>query len=1041
MRALARKKKLIIPNGLVDAMREQRAILFLGSGASMDSVTPDGRAMPNSRQLSEAIAQKFLSSKFQKKDLMRVSELALSQAGANVFNQWLRDFFEPFLPTSAHAKLPSFRWRAIVTTNYDLLVEKSFHQSSNKLQNLVKRVKDDEPIETMLERHKFPVEFVKLHGCIDHVHDKEIPLVMTPSSYNDHDSNRQDLYSRLESWGREYHIIFCGHSLDDLHIRRLVENHRSKSRPLYYLISPEVESEEIQKWADKHVDVIIGTFSEFMTALDATLPPLMRVPAHHASVVERPYRKHFKVTERESDETAYAFDNEVTFLHSGLKVDEVIPSRFYAGYDQSWGNIARGFDVQRRVSFHLLDYIINKKDEITQLGVIQGAAGFGKTIALMRAAWELAVSFNEFVIWMNDDARLRSDVVKELHNLTGKRIYIFLDRAGLNCAKIESILSLSRSQNMPLTIMTAERKNEWTMYCNKLEKYKPQFFELNRLSEKEIADLLSKLKFHKCEGILEGETEETQRNMVVERLDRQLLVALYEITRGKSFEEIVTDEYSRISPETAQTLYLDICTLHRFDVPVRAGVVSRVSGVSFPDFESKFFDPLLDLVFSKRNSISGDWEYQSRHPIVAEMVFNQVCRSDVDRRDQILRMIDGLDTSYRSDEIALSQIIRGRNIAETFYDVSLAREVYELAIYRNPLKPYIFQQRAIFEYTHAQGSLEEADVAINSALDIDTNNHSFRYTQAQVYRRKALTAPSEFAKHSMRSQSRAALDKIPDQNNAYVLATRARLRVDAASDALQKLRSNPSEAYEDELAEAIDLAEIALHRAFNIHPGDADFLEAEAKLKDILGDTAASTERLEKAWKKMPRGSGIAKRLARRYLAMNKNDSALAILKEALERDPTDRSINLLIASIHFLSKNDINDPDGCRYIGLSYVAGDREFYSRFIASAHAFAVNDFAKAYQLADEIDQRAPSDFRPRIGRMERWLDSHLSGRTGTLKSSFGSYLFIGMRDCPRDIFAPAAKSRDDDWDKLYTGSEIIFDIEYSRKGPVGINLKQL
>lgn len=56
------------------------------------------------------------------------------------------------------------------------------------------------------------------------VHDKDIPPVLTPRLYNDHEANRQDMYGRLESLGREYTIVFCGHSLDDLHIRRLVEN-------------------------------------------------------------------------------------------------------------------------------------------------------------------------------------------------------------------------------------------------------------------------------------------------------------------------------------------------------------------------------------------------------------------------------------------------------------------------------------------------------------------------------------------------------------------------------------------------------------------------------------------------------------------------------------------------------------------------------------------------------------------------------------------------------------------------------------------------
>ncbi len=1029
-----------LPNGLIDAMRERRAILFLGSGASLGSTSPSGKKMPTAKQLAEAIADEFLNPKFRNKDLMRVAEIAHSQAGSSRFNQWIREFFEVFEPTEAHKALANFRWRAIVTTNYDLLVENGYRANQGRLQEIVKRVKDDEPIESMLSRFQHPVEYVKLHGCIEHVHDKDIPLVLTPESYNDHEANRQDLYNRLEGLANEYTIIFCGHSLNDLHIRRLVENPRRRTRPMYYLVSPDFEDEERQMWSDKRVEAISGTFTSFMQALNIALPPLMRVPVVAEMVVQEPYRKHFRVSERESDETAYAFKNEIRFLSAGMKITDVDPKKFYAGFDQSWGNIARDFDIQRRVSSQILEYIGSGKDEMTQLAVIHGPAGYGKSIALMRAAWELSVSFGEFVVWLDDDSKLRPDVLKEIFNLSGKRIYVFIDRSGLNCLKIEEILALSRAERIPVTIVSAERRNEWSIYCQKLEKYQPQFFEINKLSEAEISDLLEKLRIHGCEGILSGETEDKKRQMIVERLDRQLLVALYEITRGRSFQEIVVDEYSRLPGEDAQKLYLDVCTLDRFDVPARAGVISRISGIAFRDFESELFVPLQDLVFTKQNSITSDWEYRTRHPIVAEIIFNSVCRTDEDRRDQIIRLIYGLDTSYRSDELALSQLMRGRSLAETFEDASLVRQIYDVAVQRNPARPFISQQRAVFEYTHLKGQLDEADAAISTALNKEPKNPSFLHTQAQVYRRRALETKSDFARSSFRAKSRAALDKIPDQTNAYVLGTRARLRVDSVGDALARLRASASDVHEDELAEAIDQAEIALHRAFNMYPADPDFLEAEAKLKELLGDTAASTDRLQRAWQRMPRGSGIAKRLSRRYLSVGKTDSAIKVLMEAAERDPTDRSVNLLLSCIHF-EQSGIDDVSAQRFLAKSFVSGDREYHARFVAAAVLFAQRQFEKSYGLIDEIDKGAPHDFYPNLGWMERWLIPHFSSYSGVLSSSFGSYVFIRMEDCPRHIFAPVSKSADEKWDVLRINDRVNFDVEFARKGPVGVNVRKV
>jgi hypothetical protein len=142
---LGRVSKVELPRGLVEAVREQRTVLFLGSGASLEAENASGQGAPSSEKLTKAISDEFLSSKFAKKDLMVVSELAASAAGSSRFNQWLAEMFEAFEPTGAHLKLPAFRWKAIATTNYDVLVEKAYERADKGAQSLVIRFKDDQP--------------------------------------------------------------------------------------------------------------------------------------------------------------------------------------------------------------------------------------------------------------------------------------------------------------------------------------------------------------------------------------------------------------------------------------------------------------------------------------------------------------------------------------------------------------------------------------------------------------------------------------------------------------------------------------------------------------------------------------------------------------------------------------------------------------------------------------------------------------------------------------------------------------------------------
>src|SRR3972149_8562629 len=89
---------------------------------------------------------------------------------------------------------------------------------------------------------------------------------------------------------------------------------------------------------------------------------------------------------------------------------------------------------------------------------------------------------------------------------------------------------------------------------------------------------------------------EERRKFFILTADHQLLVALHEATLGKSFDEIILDEYNRIVPDEAKLLYLDVCTLHRFKVGVRAGLLSRVSGITLNLFQERLLKPLEHVI-------------------------------------------------------------------------------------------------------------------------------------------------------------------------------------------------------------------------------------------------------------------------------------------------------------------------------------------------------------------------------------------------------------------------------------------------------------
>jgi hypothetical protein len=167
----------------------------------------------------------------------------------------------------------------------------------------------------------------------------------------------------------------------------------------------------------------------------------------------------------------------------------------------------------------------------------------------------------------------------------------------LHVDKLHLLLKVAVSKSLPLIVVGAERDADWSTYGGTLDDdFSPKFLRVGNLSTTEIEGLLDLLDRHDCLGRLKEKRREDQVKAFAERADRQLLVALHELTQGKPFEEIIFAEHQRVHPEQARQLYLDIATMHQFSVKVRAGTISRISGIDFLDYKERFFEPLKNIV-------------------------------------------------------------------------------------------------------------------------------------------------------------------------------------------------------------------------------------------------------------------------------------------------------------------------------------------------------------------------------------------------------------------------------------------------------------
>jgi phage tail tape-measure protein len=79
--AMAKTPKVSLPKILTDSVREQRAVVFLGAGASAEASDSEGRHPPTATQLRAELGEKFLGKPFEGYDLMSVAEMAMASHG------------------------------------------------------------------------------------------------------------------------------------------------------------------------------------------------------------------------------------------------------------------------------------------------------------------------------------------------------------------------------------------------------------------------------------------------------------------------------------------------------------------------------------------------------------------------------------------------------------------------------------------------------------------------------------------------------------------------------------------------------------------------------------------------------------------------------------------------------------------------------------------------------------------------------------------------------------------------------------------------
>lgn len=1029
---------------LIDKIQSGDCVLFLGAGATFGSVGDKGQQPVTGAQLRDLLSDKYLCGKHKDKSLPRVAEFAKYESSLADVQSYIRDLFSPLKPAAFHKLIPLFRWHAIVTTNYDLIVERAYDQVESRQQQLRPIIRDGDNFSEVLKDNT-TVPYLKLHGCINTINDENLPLILGSEEYAKHQNNRKRLFSHFSDWARERPVVFVGYDISDPNIQQILFDLTDLKvrRPTYAIVDPALDEIAKRYWSAHKFIPEATTFEDFIGKLNSAIPTNNRVLASLRSSGSLPISSWLSTSAAPSQAVVRYVQEELFVVSPAIATEGVEPRDFYSGKSLNWGAFEQQLDFKRRMSDDLiLDIVLsNKEKENPTIALVKGHAGSGKTVLLRRFAWDAAKDFDARVILLKEGSVVRPTAILEIAELTKEPIVFVVDDCIKHTKDISYLYKEALRRRLPLRIVIGARSNEWNLAGLEAETAITDEYELSSLSEREIDSLLNKLSEHNALGELAKLPRPSQVEHFRLHAEYQLMVALHEATTGKKFEDLAFDEYEHIQPPEARILYLDICTLHRLGVPVRAGLVSRVSDITFEYFSRDLFRPLEHVVKSYFDSGSRDYVYRSRHPLIAEFVFRQALPDPIERAAQLTRIIRHMDTDYESDSIAFDQLIRGRTLAELFADKMLVRQIFDAALESGAPQSYVLHQIAVFELHHPNGSMKTAMSSIDEAHDLSFGrDRSIEHTKATVLRRLALEATHPIEVEKYRADAKQILKKLQSSaKTPHAFSSFGRLLLDelkGRAEAVEKPEHRPTELASRSISDSIRQIEESISTGLQRFPGDEHLLTLDSDLAKILKDHPRTLQSLEEASAANPGRPFIAIRLAATYKSIGRKEDALKVLHACLQANPANKECHLAIARLlmadgEFDNRNDIQ-----YHLKRAYTDGDANFEAQYWYARHELIYGDRESGQHMFKRLaEARMPPLYKNKIQGSMLDREGHPITYTGYVKAGGPGYCFISCAELRFDVYSRSEHFSTADWEKLRDGSKVSFRVSFNMRGPVG------
>ncbi len=617
--------KIYIPH-LAGQFRQATPVLLTGAGFSRGAKNLQGGSIP----IPDELCREIWTISFPGEEYEEGSSLQdlFEDARLRHANK-LRDRLTELLTVSSqdvpeyYSTIYSMPWSRCYTLNIDDLegaVSRKF-EISRRLRPLSATTSPSPGEESS---DNLSLDIVHLNGTL-----ADLPNGVTFSTlqYAERLSRPDPWYIRLIADLLSRPVVFIGTSLNEPPLWQHLELRRQKGgrserelRPRSYLVTPTLPLSRRALLAEFNTVWLPMTAEEFAKQI---IGKLRREAEEGLSYLL-------------SNPSADRRKSHALPLVSKLSVNPLKKTDYLIGQEPDWSDIQSNRAIEREDDYELQTII---DEQLSTKGirgaiVITGTAGSGKSTTLMRAALRLT-ALGHKVAWIDRDMDFSPrDITVGMRGDTAPDI-LAIDDADVYGSELSSLTrEIATDESRPLILLEIRSgKLDRTILRSLLQGVPIKELSMRHLTNEDIDALLDVLDRENRLGMLKGIPRVQQVQALKEYAGRQLLVAMYQATSGRKFEDKAHEELFELEDD-AQFIYalVSVATTHRFGLS-RDEIVIAVGDRS--NVTLNVIDRLFrrHLILPSRDGAT----YRTRHRVIA-----RILTDELQKRGSVKDILQGL---------------------------------------------------------------------------------------------------------------------------------------------------------------------------------------------------------------------------------------------------------------------------------------------------------------------------------------------------------------------------------------------------------------